>query len=240
MHYVALIDVAKTLTSIGLMHFQLSRYNESFDSYQQALQIRREIHGTDDHLDIASTLNSIGLVAFKLEMHELAKCCMSHSLRILRKVAGDNSRDVAILMYNIATIYFETGESEDVALMCYKETLRIERQSLGDDHPDVVLTLLHMGQKQQRVSLDEALEYFTEALAIERRRRQQNNVSIAKILNLIGNIHLQEARVDEMMDCYVEASRIFEASNEPGATLMIAGYNFYGMSKAHPSCAAVG
>lgn len=88
-------------------------------------------------------------------------------------------------------------------------------------------------------NLEEALKYFFEAIAIERKRSGTDDVTIGKILNLIGNIHLQKGNVKEMMTCYIDAARIFEANRQPGVALVIAGYNAYGLSKIHPECAAV-
>jgi tetratricopeptide (TPR) repeat protein len=232
------IDLAETCSSIGLIQYRMKAFGEAFDSYQQALSIRRDFYEDDFHLDIASTLNSIGLVAFKLEIFDLAKCCVGGSMRILQKLARSDSRDIAVMWYNLATIYFQSGEGEDVAIRCYKESLRIERDNLGPDHPEVVLSLLHIGQEQQKSGVvEEALSCFLEALEIERGRVVKKELSIANILNLIGNIHLQQGNIGKMMSSYVEASRIFDAHQHPRETLVIAGYNFYGLSKTHPGCA---
>jgi len=239
------LSVAETLSSIGLMQYHIRDYESSFESYQEALRIRRHCYGTDEHLDVASTLNSIGLVLFKQDFFDLAKKCFGESLRIRSKILGRDHRDVAILWYNIATIHFETGE-DDIAVEMYKETLRVERKALGDDHPDVVLTLQHLGQVHQQMGqINEALRYFNEALNIElklsRNRTQDSNKSgsMARLLNLLGNVYLQLGKTVDMMKCYAEASRIYEANQRPGETLVIAGYNFYGLSKTNPSCAAV-
>jgi tetratricopeptide (TPR) repeat protein len=240
------IKVAETLSSIGLMQYHIRDFEAAFESYQEALRIRREYYGADEHPDVASTLNSVGLVLFKQDMFELARNCFAESLRIRRKVLGESHRDVAILWYNIATIYFETGE-DDLAIQFYKETLRVERESLGYDHPDVVLTLQHMGQVFQKLGkLNEAVQYFNEALALERQAahsKEEAGSAVGKILNLIGNVHLQQGNTKEMMACYSEASRIYEA-NRDGVhaagveeTLLISGFNFYGLSKMHPPCA---
>jgi tetratricopeptide (TPR) repeat protein len=239
------LSVAETLSSIGLMQYHIRDYESSFESYQEALRIRRHSYGTDEHLDVASTLNSIGLVLFKQDFFDLAKKCFGESLRIRSKILGRDHRDVAILWYNIATIHFETGE-DDTAVGMYKETLRVERKALGDDHPDVVLTLQHLGQVHQQMGqIDDALRYFNEALNIEvknsKNRTDSNNKSgsMARLLNLLGNVYLQMGKAEEMMKCYAEASRIYEANQRPGETLVIAGYNFYGLSKTNPPCAAV-
>jgi len=245
------LSVAETLSSIGLMQYHIRDYESSFESYQEALRIRRHSYGTDEHLDVASTLNSIGLVLFKQDFFDLAKKCFGESLRIRSKILGQDHRDVAILWYNIATIHFETGE-DDTAVEMYKETLRVERKALGDDHPDVILTLQHLGQVHQQMGqIDEALRYFNEALDVEvknlkKRERGADNSSsnnnsksgsMARLLNLLGNVYLQMGKAEDMMKCYTEASRIYEANQRPGETLVIAGYNFYGLSKTNPPCA---
>lgn len=238
------LSVAETLSSIGLMQYHIRDYESSFESYQEALRIRRHSYGTDEHLDVASTLNSIGLVLFKQDFFDLAKKCFGESLRIRSKLLGRDHRDVAILWYNIATIHFETGE-DDTAVKMYKETLRVERKALGDDHPDVVLTLQHLGQVHQQMGqIDDALRYFNEALEIEVKNSKKRNDSnksgsMARLLNLLGNVYLQMGKAEEMMKCYSEASRIYEANQRPGETLVIAGYNFYGLSKTNPPCAPV-
>jgi tetratricopeptide (TPR) repeat protein len=233
------IQIAETLSSIGLMQYHMRDFESAFDSYQEALRIRRQHLGTDDHPDIASTLNSIGLVLFKQDMFELAKKCFSESLRIRSKILGKDHRDVAIIWYNIATIHFETGE-DDLAVQMYKEALRVERDALGADHPDVVLTLQHLGQVHQQLGhTEQALSFFKEALDIERQREETESRALGRILNLLGNLYLQLGKTSEMMKCYVEASRIYEGNRESGETLVIAGYNFYGLSKTNPPCAPI-
>ncbi len=232
------VEVASTLSSMGLMEYQLKNYEAAFDLYQDALRVRRDHYGSDENKDVASTLNSIGLVLFKQNILEIALDCFAQSLRIRQKLFGPDHRDIAILWYNIATIYLETGE-EEKALLLYRETLRVERQTLGEEHPDVVLTLQHLAQvHQQRGELEDALRYYEEALEVEKKRENASE-AIAKILNLIGNIHLQRADIDEMMSCYAEASRIYQSGGRPQDSLVIAGYKLYGLAKLHPASAAV-
>jgi tetratricopeptide (TPR) repeat protein len=232
-------DTAETMSSIGLMQYHVKDYATSFESYQEALRIRRQHFDSDDHPDIASTLNSIGLVLFKQDVFDLAKKCFTQSLRIRSKLLGKDHRDVAILWYNIATVHFEMGEDE-LAIQMYIETLRVERKALGEEHPDVVLTLQHLGQVHQQLGrFEKSLEFFQEALHIERRREGSCDKSVGRILNLLGNVYLQLGMTSKMMDCYVEASRIYESHQDWGETLIIAGYNFYGLSKTNPRCAPI-
>ena len=77
------------------------------------------------------------------------------------------------------------------------------------------------------------------ALAIERKRKEPVQRSQARILNLLGNVYLQIGETASMMECYIEAARAYESNQSFGETLVIGGYNFYGLSKTNPPCAPV-
>jgi tetratricopeptide (TPR) repeat protein len=91
---------------------------------------------------------------------------------------------------------------------------------------------------RQRGELDKALEYFEEALSIERSMHESAHVSVAKMLNLIGNIHLQLGNLNELMSCYTEAARIYKTCEQSHDSLVIAGHNFYAISKVCPASAS--
>jgi hypothetical protein len=76
-------------------------------------------------------------------------------------------------------------------------------------------------------------------LEIERNKRGACSTSVAKMLNLIGNIHLQLGDLKELMACYTEASRIYKKCGESQDMLVIGGHNFYGLAKLCPGCAPV-
>ena len=81
---------------------------------------------------------------------------------------------------------------------------------------------------------------------------------MARILNKMGNIYLQKADTSNMMKCFAEATRIFDALNHEheqdtstprsdigidvdenaNTELNIIGYNFYSLSIKHPESAA--
>ena len=235
------IRVAETLSSVGLIEYHLKKYESSFESFQESLRIRRQCYGSDDHVEVASTLNSIGLVLFKQNMFNLAMKCFMESLRIRKKMLGVSHRDVAIVWYNIATIHFESGEDE-LAIGMYEETLRIERAALGDSHPDVIMTLQHLGQVYQQLGhMEKATEYLQSAIDMELKKNETGREQeLARLYNLLGNVHLQLGQTKEMMRCYVEASRLYAlTSSAAGETLVIAGYNCYCLSKTNPPCAPI-
>lgn len=236
------LEVSRTLSYMGLIHLQRKDFASALDFYEEALRIQLAGAASDGSTEIASTLNSIGLVVFNQGLYNLAYTCFTDSLRMKLKILGPIHHDISILWYNIATVQLERGE-DDAAIAFYKEALRVEKNALGGDDRGVVLALQHLGIVYQgRGQLIEALAYFTQALDIERAKKDADNNNgqlVAKLLNLIGNIHLQRADVGKMMECYTEASRLNIASNIEGDVLIIAGFNFYGLSRLCPLCAPV-
>ena len=89
---------AELLAQLGLMHYHLKQYEESYYCYEDSLRIRREHYATSEHPEIASNLNSMGLVLFKQDQFDLAKACFTESLRIRRAVLGPHHRDVGVLV----------------------------------------------------------------------------------------------------------------------------------------------
>ena len=248
------LEVAATLCSIGLMLYLKQDLKSSLNYYQEALRVRQEHFKTDDNFDIAATFNSIGLIAFKMKKLQLAKVAFLSCIRIRIKLeATDCHKDIVTLYSNLGTVYLASGEDKE-AIQKFTESIRLERKILGDNNLAVAVSLQHLAQlHQDRGELEMAHEYFAEALAITKEADEATMTNkqrtVCTLLNLMGNIHLMKAEVPQMMECFVEASRVQiddssdTTNGNSGAdqfgNLVIAGYTFYGISKMHPPCSPV-
>ena len=235
------LEVSKALATMGEMEYKMRHFEAAFTIFQDVLVIQRDyFENSDDGLEIASTMNSIGIVACAQGEFKIAQNCFDSSLKIRRKKLGDH-KDTATLWYNLATVNEEIGDEES-AIAMYKECLRIERAIIDVSQKcDVVDSLQRLGRlHQRRGELEEALQYFQEALEKLRKKGDDAIFAVAKFLNLVGNVHLQRADITEMMRSYTEASRIYRDTSAPSSeVLVIAGYYMYGLSKLHPQCAAL-
>jgi tetratricopeptide (TPR) repeat protein len=232
------IAVSDTLLSMGLMLYRMKAFSSSFDFYQEALYVQRKHYGEEtNHAAVASTLNSIAIVLFHLGQARLAITYFEESLKMRRQMFGPNHPDIAVNLFNLAKLHLELHDNETASKL-YKETLKVERAIQGPLSKEVLQTLQLLGLlHQHNGELPVALEYFSEALDLERQRcNGTKSVFTAKLLNLIGNIHLQRGNAKEMMKCFVEASYICENNLY---SIAVAGYNFYSLSKLHPECAEV-
>jgi tetratricopeptide (TPR) repeat protein len=233
------VEVANAFSNIGLMEYNLKDFEASFESYQEALRIRREVYRGENHLCIAATLNSIGLVVFKRNKFQMAKECFVKALNIRQNVLGPSHYDVAILWYNIATTCFETGDDNN-AIQLYMEARRIERANLGESHDVVIQTVQHLASIFQQLGrLDEAAMEYRGALNLLQQKENRNFPWEVKLLNLLGNLYLQHGDVMNAIEAWTKATRTLRANNLSDDSLHIIGLNYYSLSRMHPPCASV-
>ncbi|KAG7360864.1 tetratricopeptide repeat protein [Nitzschia inconspicua] len=133
----SMLEIASTLSSIGMLLFQLKHYEEAFDTYQKALEIRRDDHGSDEHAAIASTLNAMGLILFKqgsLETgdDEIALQQYEEALRVEKMSLGDEHPDIILTMIHLGQVKQQCGLLNE-AIATFEEALCIQRsQPEGD------------------------------------------------------------------------------------------------------------
>lgn len=221
------IDVASTLSTLGLIHDQRGDTCKSLHYLQDALFMRRRLLG-NDHLDVSATLVYLGTILYRKSIFNTALELFSESLRIRQSALGKVHRDVAFVLYNIALVHQQCGSYEE-AIESYSETLRIERLVLGETHRDIAMTLFKLGEVHKVAGdLEEALKYFENSLAVERslssspssstdtmsseEEQSPDYAAMARALNEIGNIHLALGNVVEMMEAFNEASRLYRTA----------------------------
>lgn len=257
------IDVASTLSTIGLIHDQRGDTCLSLHYLQDALLMRRRLLG-NDHLDVSANLVYIGTILYRKSVFSVALELFTESLRIRMAALGKDHRDVAFALYNIALVHQQRGCYEE-AIESYSETLRIEKLVLGTNHRDVSMTLFKLGEVNKAAGdLDEALRCFQSSLDVERsmtsssdassaalvnnngdgagQRRQQQQVTgpdhaaMARALNEIGNIHLARGDVVPMMAALNEASRLYRQAGLSPTNVVVSGH-LYALEFSCPEAA---
>jgi len=82
--------------------------------------------------------------------------------------------------------------------------------------------------------LEKGLFFFKEALMIERQTLGNDDPSVARTLNDIGNIHLQKNDVVPMMEAFVEALRIYKRAGLSVNNLIVVGHKLYAFGIEYP------
>jgi len=231
------LEVANTLSLMGRIQLLENRPDESLRLYQECLRIQENSFGFED-ICVSNTLNEIGIVLFGegRTMHKCAITYFTKSLEIRQRLNGPLDKGNAILLFNLGTTYLETGD-EDTTILLFRNALQVEQAQNNSSPQELIKMHELLGLiYQRRGEFSEALTSLAQALQVAR----DNSLALVagRILNLMGNIHLSQANVVEMMKCFIEASRTFGNIPQPHeGVLSIRGFKYYSLSKRHPECA---
>lgn len=130
------------------------------------------------------------------------------------------------------------GDDED-AIALFRVALSIRETQPDPDQSLIASTMYHLGQAYQiNGRLELAVECFERGLQIER-SGGNDIIVIRKLLNLIGNLKMMLASVDELMEAFVEASRLRRQDEKEDFLdfLFVTGHSFFDLSRLHPTCA---
>jgi tetratricopeptide (TPR) repeat protein len=264
------LEIGRILSYIGSTLYDDHKYSLALEFFFDAFKVQMIYHSYKDTVEAATTLNSIGLIYFLRQQYTSAELCFTESLRINIKLFGCDHYDNSILWYNIASTNYEQG-FHDKAITFYEAAIRIEalqsnmRLNGMDDNttPQRRKTNTRSLQKlgsiyEKQAELQMARDSYLKALRIELSLQCQQNIpTIARLLNVVGNLYLQEAEITPMMECYTTAARLLQqhnlsndrtcsdvssvrsGRNSPNdCALIITGYKYYYLSRMYPSAAA--
>ena len=197
--------VAITREKIGTLCKALGKSSRAEDAFEEALRIRRQIHG-ESHESVATILHELGDLMDDLGEYDDAMRYYVDALDIRRKQLGPDHEDVAATLYSMGFTLYHQNSSER-ALQCFEESLNIRKRRLGEDSKEVGDTLNTMGYLQaKRGELDDALNLLWGALRI--RKLHEDHVKVSETLKNIGNVHREKQEHALAAECYKECLRI--------------------------------
>ena len=189
------------------------RIENSLIYFSKAIEIGRNIFGTDEHPLIVFTLNSIGLVYNKLGRNDEALNKFSESLELNRKIfgTGDNS-SIADTLNNIALACDKLCNYKE-ALKNYSLSLEINRRIFGtDQNTSIADTLNNIAILNFKLGKhEEALENCFKSLEINRKIfGTEEDLSIADNLNNIAMVYHDKDNHEAALENYSKSLEIYK------------------------------
>lgn len=192
---------ADRLLQQGVQHYQTNQLDDALESFQQALEIYREI---GDRTGEGKTLGTLGQFYRKLYSYYQALVSFQQALIIFREL-GDRTREAATLFVIGEAYYFL--EQYPQALESFQEALSTFRET-GDRAKEEGSTLLVMGGVYNSLKqYPQALESLQEALTIFRELGAQ--VEQGNILAVIGEVYRHQEQYAQALEYYQQAVAIF-------------------------------
>ena len=160
-------------SQLGLMQKEQGHYDEALETFKTVLSIHETTLG-EHHLNTAISYNNIGLMLYQKEDYDGALERYNKVLEVYVKELGSNHSNVAAVHGNIGYAQMQKGYYNK-ALRHFKKTLEIRLNFYGKEehpegHPEVADAYMNIGSALKAKGdnyIDEALENFEKALAIE-------------------------------------------------------------------------
>ena len=173
---------------IGILHWQLSDYQQAKKYYERALTLQLNKLGPD-HIDVAGTYHNMGNLHCGLGDNQQAKKYYERALFIQLNKLGPDHVDVAGTYHNMGTLHHDLGDNQQ-AKKYYERALFIQLNKLGPDHVDVAGTYHNMGTLHHDLGDNQqAKKYYERALFIQLNKLGPDHVDVAGTYHNMGILH---------------------------------------------------
>ena len=174
-------NVARCYNALGNCYYGNNEPEKALDLYNIALNMRKELSGSEDHYDMPVYKNQIGTVYEDKGKYEEAAKCYIEALDLLKRLKISGNEDEALFLRNLASVYIRQGKYQD-AVEPAEKAYHIREQCLGK-HPDTVRSIFQQGLIQANLkAFEKALSYFLDAWKMEKSLDAGNHSVVWKLI----------------------------------------------------------
>jgi tetratricopeptide (TPR) repeat protein len=175
---------------VANVYVQLNHAELALPHARKALEIRRQLLGTDD-VETFNAMNELAFVLKKQGNFAGAEPLYQEAINGLRRVRGDDDPQTLTSRSNLAVMYLELGRLAE-ALPVHQDVLARRRRVLGNQHPDTYQSLNNLASTLRQANrLAEAEALYREALGAPRSAAGENHPDTLKIIHNLALV-LQE------------------------------------------------
>jgi len=191
-------------TTLGNVYSDLGEYAIAADMHQEALALRRGLHG-DEHPDVATSLSNLANVLHQQGKFPEAEVLYRRALALRTKLLGEEHGDVISCLGGLAKVLWRQGKMDEAEGL-QRQTLQMQRKLLGNQNEQVAETLDSLAAMLwTKRLLDEAEALAREALTMRRKLFGKEHPSVAMSLNNLGNVVRDQRKLVEAEDIHREA-----------------------------------
>jgi serine phosphatase RsbU (regulator of sigma subunit)/tetratricopeptide (TPR) repeat protein len=192
----------KILNELGSVYRRTSRYDESMECHEKALELFKEFKNDEE---LTTTYTFLGIINDIKGIYD--KALGYHQLALNLNKKNKDARGTAGSIHNIGILY-QKIEKYDQALEYYNQALQYWEQL---NNPDArASTLNSIGAINELTqNYNEALKYYQMALEIWEKSGSKYSLSIG--LNNLGSVHEYLGNYSQAIDYLQQAIRIRES-----------------------------
>jgi CHAT domain-containing protein/Tfp pilus assembly protein PilF len=208
------VDVAESLTNLGVIEFILGDHKSSQASWERALAIRERTLGPEDP-GVAQLLNNLANLYTNIGDLAKAREFNARALEIREQVLGPEHALVAQSLNNLAILLTESGDYAQ-ALPLLERSLEIKAKQMGTEHPKYAESQLALARALAETGdYDRALPLFQQAEQTLEQTLGPAHPKVGAALNNHAEILRKGRRYDEARPLYERALKIYEDAYGP-------------------------
>lgn len=200
----------------GLLH-GLGLLSEAKEVYEESLDMKIQVFGTNQHIEVASTLNNLGLVSKSLNLLSKSLEYYNNALVIQQSLLSSltsNSKGslhhqqvviqshMASTWNNKASLLVLFDKSLE-AMELYHQVIQLKRQLYGYHDISIASVLNNLASLYfQQGNIEQAKELYDESLQIRRKKYGNEHITIAESLNNLGLVYFSYGQLNEALSVY--------------------------------------
>jgi tetratricopeptide (TPR) repeat protein len=209
------VDASALLYNMAIIHQHRQERQSALTHYESFLRIANNLVGPN-HTQVATALHSIGVIYHEMgKLHEALRPLL-RSLTIRQMKSCPSHQCIAESLHWVGKVLHDREEYSD-AKGAYEKALAIQRAACGEEASlEVAQLQMDMGRILHSQDLFvESLAAYGEVLTIARRAFGDRHLYVARILNIVGNLHVEQGELSEAMDVFSQSMRIHHVAGIP-------------------------
>jgi tetratricopeptide (TPR) repeat protein len=203
------LEAGRLLYEAGHYLFDRAQYAQAEPLYQQALEIRKQVPGTE-YPDAARILHDLAKLYHTKNDYIKAESLYRQALEIRKQVPGTEYLDTASILHDLTWLYKAQGQYEQAEWL-FKEAEEICEQVLGAKDPDTASTLRELAWLYRDLNTYERAEaLYRQALEISKQVLGAEHSDTARILHDLAWFYQDRGQYPEAEQHFKEALKIRE------------------------------
>ena len=168
---------ASLLSAIADSYFGLGRYDDAARACQEAVDIEKQVHGTEDRESL-SKIASLAKMYLRAGRLDEALALTEETLRLQTRYLGNSDDDVIDTKSLLALVHDELGHLED-AVRIQREVVEDRVARSGPDDPETLSDRNNLASYYQRLGhTEDAVSEFEEILQLQRQSLDETHPEV--------------------------------------------------------------
>jgi len=207
------LDIAESLIHLGNLYITQNKIDKAEDLFRKSLYIQQKALGKD-HASLESSLAGIGLACMEAGKVQESEKYLTKALELSEKKQNQDQEKIARNLTNLGSLYFKQNNLEKTKEL-YQRSLEIKKEIYGPNSPDLAIGYINFGivlwKMNEPIGAEKNLR---KGIEINRKAYGENHVLVGDSLFNLGGFLLQQEKIKEAVDIYLQCLNIFEKNLE--------------------------